>query len=132
MPLGKFFADLYLEISSDQEVLRDLMRTWKIEESTVRQAGAWMAEKFGRFKLGLTEEQVRGAGLLQALETLFMGITGKGMLWRALAAAAEKSPALRGPDYTRLEQRAREQSALVEEKRIETARHAFAGAEKRA
>ena len=124
-PLEKFFADLYIEISSDQEVLRDLLRTLEIGESTVRQAGAWVAEKFSRFKLGLTEDQVEGVGLLQAFETLRIGISGKQMLWRALAAAAETVPQLRGPDYAKLEARAREQQSLVEEKRLATAREAF-------
>lgn len=124
-PLEKFFADLYVEISSDQELLRDLMRAWEIEESTVRQAGAWVAEKLGRFKMGLTETQVQGPGFVQALEGLLMGITGKRMLWRALAAAAETNAKLRGPDYANLEQRALEQFDRVEAERLKAAREAF-------
>ncbi len=121
-PLEKFFAELYRDISSDQDVLRDLLHTLGIEESTVRQAGAWIAEKLSRVKLGLTENQVRGPGLLQALEGLIMGISGKEMLWRALAVAAEVYPPLQGLDYAKLEQRAVDQRDRVEEKRLDAAR----------
>ncbi len=123
--LETFFAELHAEISADQDVLRDLLRTFEEGESSVRKAGAWIAEKVGRAKFGISEMEVRGTGLLEALEGLAMGITGKQLLWRALAAASETMPQLRGLNYDRLEQRAREQRDRVEEKRLAAAREAF-------
>ena len=123
--LETFFADLHVDISADQEVLRDLLRTFEKGESTVRKAGAWIAEKLGRAKLGISEMEVRGTGLLEALEGLVLGITGKQLLWRTLGAASETMPQLKGLDYAHLEQRAREQRDRVEEKRLEAAREAF-------
>lgn len=123
--LEAFFAELHVEISSDQEVLRDLMRTLEIKESAVRKAGAWVVEKLGRTKLGLSENEVSGVGLLQALEGLAIGIYGKRLLWRALASASERWAQLRGPDYAYLEQRAIVQRDQVEEKRLAAAQEAF-------
>ena len=123
--LETFFAELHAEISADQDVLRDLLRTFEEDESTVRKAGAWIAEKVGRAKFGLNEMEVRGTGLLEALEGLAIGITGKQLLWRALAAASDTIPQLKGLDYATLEQRAREQRDRVEEKRLAAAREAF-------
>ena len=123
--LEGFFADLHADISADQDVLRDFLNTFNAKESSVRKAGAWLAEKVGRAKFGLEENDVSGTGLLEALEGLEMGITGKQMLWRALASASETMAQLRGPDYARLEQRAVEQRERVEEKRLAAAREAF-------
>ena len=123
--LETFFAELHADISADQDVLRDLLRTFEKGESAVRKAGAWLAEKVGRAKFSLSEHDVSGTGLLEALEGLALGITGKQLLWRALASAAETVPALRGLDYPHLEQRARDQRDRVEEKRLAAAREAF-------
>ena len=123
--LETFFAELHAEISADQDVLRDLLNTFGAKESAVRKAGAWIAEKFGRAKLNLSEHEVSGVGLLEALEGLVLGITGKGLLWRALSAASQTTPQLKGPDYAELEQRAVAQRNRVEEKRLAAARKAF-------
>ena len=123
--LEAFFAELHADISADQDVLRDLLNTFGTKESAVRKAGAWIAEKFGRAKLNLDEHKVTGVGLLEALEALVLGITGKGLLWRALSAASQTTPQLKGPDYADLEQRAVAQRNRVEEKRLAAARKAF-------
>lgn len=123
--LETLFAELHAEISADQDVLRDLLRTFGEGESLVRKAGAWIAEKIGRAKFGLGEMEVRNPGLLEALEALVLGITGKELLWRALAAASEDMPQLKGLDYAQLEQRAQEQRKRVEEKRLAAALEAF-------
>ena len=127
--LESFFADLHADISADQDVLRDFLNTFGAKESSVRKAGAWLAEKVGRAKFGVAENDVSGTGLLEALEGLAMGITGKQLLWRALASASEVMPQLRGPDYVRLEQRAMEQRDRVDQKRLAAAREAFKGAD---
>lgn len=124
-PLESFFADLHVEVTTDQQVLSDLIKSFDASESAVRKAGAWMMEKFGRAKLGLKENDVSGIGLLQALEGVVLGISGKALLWRALAAASARHPQLQGLDYAGLEQRAVEQRDRVERKRLAAAREAF-------
>ena len=123
--LEGFFADLHTEVTADQQVLRDLMRTVEVKESAVRKAGAWMMEKLGRTKLGLEKNEVRGTGLLEALEGVVLGISGKALLWRSLAAATTRFPELNGFDYAALERRAVEQRDRVERQRLAAAREAF-------
>ena len=81
--LGAFFTKLQTQIIADQNVLRDLMTHLGIEESKVRQAGAWVGEKLCIALLAIAGNERNGLGLLLILEALVMGITGKGLLWRA-------------------------------------------------
>jgi hypothetical protein len=63
--------------------------------------------------------------LLQALESIYAGIMGKRLLWRALHAARDSSPVLRSTDFSLLEQRAIEQAERIESKRLSLARRAL-------
>ena len=124
-PLEHFFRNLREEIQHDQQQLKELMHKLGAEESAVRKAGAWVAEKLSRAKIELSEEPEGEIGLLLALEALVLGITGKRSLWRALQSASRTVPQLARLDYAGLEKRAIEQCERVEAKRLETARTAF-------
>jgi hypothetical protein len=119
---GKILRDLRDEIEADQETLRSLIRKLGAKESAIRKAGAWLAEKFSRVKIGDADDS---AGLLQALEALALGITGKQLLWRSLAAIAPDFPALQGTDFSELEKRAHDQFERVETFRMQLARETF-------
>jgi ferritin-like metal-binding protein YciE len=123
--LGQFFKELRVEIRSDQHALENLIEKIDADESAIKKAGAWVAEKFSRAKIRVNDSADDQLGLLQALEALMLGITGKRALWTALAAAAERVPQLRALDYATLEQRATEQRDRVEAKRREVARELF-------
>jgi hypothetical protein len=125
-PLGKFFAETEMEIKADQDTLRDVMRTLGVEESKVRKAGAWAAEKIGRARLIIAGDEPGSLGLVLTLEGLIMGVTGKKLLWRALAAT--KLPQLNTYNFEHLQHRAEEQVKRIEAERISAAREAFAGA----
>jgi hypothetical protein len=122
-PLGAFFTDLESEIRTDQDRLRDLMRCLGVEESKVRQAGAWAAEKLGLARFVIAGGEPGGLGLVLVLEGLIMGITGKQLLWRALDAA--NLPKAEGFDFKELQRRAEEQIERIEAERIQAARRAF-------
>jgi hypothetical protein len=119
-PLGNFFSRLREEIQADHDQLHSLMTRLGHEESSLRNAGAWMAEKLGRAKLGFGDE-TDGLPLFQALETLAIGITGKRLLWRALRRCAKTHPALQKIDFGALEKRALEQFDRVEAARLNIA-----------
>ena len=123
--LEPFFTNLRNEIDADQRALQDLIKKLGVKESAVRKAGAWVAEKLARIKVRVNDSEKDQMGLLQALEGLLLGITGKRALWSALEAASENVALLRGLDYARLQQRAREQCDLVDAKRLESARDVF-------
>ena len=123
--IAGFIAQLRSEVEADRKELEDLMSRLKVSESRTRKASAWLTEKFTELKLRL-DDQARGdLRLFESLEALSLGIEGKRSLWLALSAAAEVSPALRIADYQSLRQRAEEQRARVEEKRLEVAKAAL-------
>jgi hypothetical protein len=119
--LARRLEELLREIKKDQAVLRDLIEQVGSKESALKKAGAWVAEKASRVKLGGTGEPGELARL-EVLETLAMGIHGKRAVWRALRVVAPKHPALSGLDLDLLERRAVEQLDRVEEWRLEAAR----------
>jgi hypothetical protein len=125
-PLGRFFLEIEKEIKADQETLRDIMRALGVEESKVRKVSAWAAEKVGRARLIVAGDKTGGLALVLTLEGLIMGVTGKKMLWRALAAA--KLPQLDSYNFEQLQRRAEQQVEHIEAERISAVRQAFAGA----
>jgi len=125
-PLGSFFVETEREIKADQDTLKDVMRTLGVEESKMRQAGAWAAEKVGRARLIIAGDEQGSLGLVLTLEGLIMGVTGKKLLWVALAAA--KLPALNGYNLEELQRRAEQQVKRMEAERRTAVRQAFTGA----
>jgi hypothetical protein len=125
-PLGSFFVEIKKEIKADQNRLRDVMRTLGVEESKVRKAGAWAAEKAGRARLIFAGDEPGSLGLVLTLEGLIMGVTGKKMMWAALAAA--KLPELDSFSLEQLQRRAEQQVERIESERISAIRQTFAGA----
>jgi len=125
-PLGSFFVEIEREIKADQETLRGIMRTLGIEESKVRKAGAWAAEKLGRARLIIAGDEPGSLGLVLTLEGLIMGITGKKLLWASLAAA--KLPRLNGYNFEQLQRDAEQQVERIEAERMSAVRQAFTGA----
>ena len=122
-PLGRFFVETEREIKADQETLRDVMRTLGVEESKVRQAGAWAAEKIGRARLMIAGDEPGSLGLVLTLEGLIMGVTGKKLMWRSLAAA--KLPQLNGYNFEELQRGAEQQIQGIEAERIRAVSQVF-------
>ena len=127
-PLERFFRKLCADIRLDRRQLRNVMTVLGFQESTVRDTGAWMAEKLARTKLGFSNGKTVGLRLVESLEILQLGITGKRLLWRAMSAAIKSSPVLQQSDFTALERRAMKQLERVEAKRLEAARATFGAA----
>lgn len=121
----KLFATLRSEVEEDQNVLKELLRELGEPQSGVRKAAAWLTEKVGEAKLKLDDPGSGELRLLEALETLELGILGKLGLWRALAVAAERVPQIKNLDLANLERRASEQHQRVEAERLKVARVAF-------
>jgi hypothetical protein len=125
-PLGNFFLEIEREIKADQDTLRDVMRSLGVEESRLRQAGAWVAEKVGRARLMIAGDEPASLGLVLTLEGLVMGVTGKKLLWRTLAAA--KLAPLNGYDFEALQRQAEQQIDRIETERMRSVGEIVAGA----
>ena len=65
-------------------------------------------------------------GLVLTLEGLVMGVTGKKLMWRALAAT--KFPQLNGYDFDELQRHAEQQIDRIEAERMRAVSESFAGA----
>ncbi|MBA2744321.1 MAG: hypothetical protein H0U43_08460, partial [Chthoniobacterales bacterium] len=70
--LGKFFKDLRAEIETDQHTLEDLIAKIGADESAIKNAGAWVAEKVSRAKIRVSDSADDQMGLLHALEALML------------------------------------------------------------
>jgi hypothetical protein len=123
-PFAARLSGVLGEIREDQAVLQDLIERLGTGQSALKKAGAWLAEKAGRVKLGGTDEPGE-LSRMEVLEMLAMGIHGKRALWRALRAVADVHPELRPLDLDRLERRATAQHDEVEAMRLEAARAAL-------
>ncbi len=119
--LREFLLSLKAEIEADERTLQEILQQAGVEKSPVRQAAAWLTEKVCRAKFKLAGSQPDGLGMLEAMEGLTLGITGKRALWQALPLTK-----LRG-DFERLQQRAEDQLARLERHRLAVARAALAG-----
>jgi hypothetical protein len=64
-------------------------------------------------------------GLVLTLEELIMGVTGKKLMWRALAAA--NLPQLNGYDFEELQRCGEQQIERIEAERMRAVLEAFAG-----
>jgi hypothetical protein len=121
----QLFVSLRGEIEEDQQIVKLLLQSVGGKESMARKAAAWLTEKVGEAKLELDDSGNGQLRLLEALETLGLGIQGKLGLWRALGAASSREAGIGKLDLSRLERRARDQFDRVEAQRLLAARAAF-------
>jgi len=119
-----WLLELGSEIEEDHHALRDLIERVGGKQSTTRNTAAWLAEKVAWVKLKLDDPGTDHLRLLEALETLGLGIQGKLGLWRVLGMISDRGAI--GPlDLPHLEQRAHDQLERVETERLAVARAAF-------
>jgi hypothetical protein len=114
-------AAVRTEVEEDQQTLQSLLSEVGGKESRVRQAAAWLTEKLAQAKLHLDDPGSGEFQILEALETVALGIQGKASLWRALAAAAVHVPQVRHLDFAALEKRAQNQFQRVDSLRLQAA-----------
>jgi hypothetical protein len=115
-PLGDYLEGLASEIESDRETLERLMAELGIQRDRLKVPGAWALEKFGRLKLNGQLTGYSPLSRLVELEFLYLGITGKRGMWRALERALGHD--VPGFDFQELARRAERQAAEVEEHRL--------------
>jgi hypothetical protein len=121
--IARSAAELRAEIALEQQEVEMLMERLQVTKNQPRQVIGWLGEKITQIKLRMDDDDSGTLHLLESLELIFIGIGGKGALWRALAAAA--IPGLPIADYERYAQQSEAQQARVEAMRIIAAKAAF-------
>jgi hypothetical protein len=122
-PLGTFAGEVLAEVEADREVLARLTESLGGTVGGMKEWSAWLSEKVSRLKL--KHDSADGLGTFEALEFLLIGIHGKSVLWRAMAAVASDDPRLRDTDFRELITRAENQHQKVEERRLACAHSVF-------
>ena len=112
---------LTAEIEKDREVLRAFLHDAGGEESMMKKAGAWAAEKLALGKFKMNDINAGSLGELEALEMLSLGIEGKACLWKALSVVSVGE----GLDLQGLLWRGERQREIVETWRIAKVRQLF-------
>ena len=121
--LGTFLAGLLHEVQLDRAALLDFFATAGAKPRRYKQLAARLAERAGRLKLnGHLVEQSPLSPLVE-LEGIAMGIRGKELGWRALAAGPLGES--HGARLAELIERARDQQEQVEARRRSVARDAL-------
>lgn len=116
-------ADICAEIEADRETLERLMTHLGVRRCRVKPAAAWAGEKLGRLKLNGQLTGYSPLSRLVELELLYIGITGKMQMWRALERTLDGAE--HGVDLARLAERAGGQRERVEDLHAIAATRAF-------
>jgi hypothetical protein len=122
---GPFLAELARDIEQDKVTLEGLMERLGIQQSPVKQAAGWIAEKVSRLKLSETMTGDHDLKRLLEFETLSLGIEGKLSMWRALIEVSDSHPELAVIDLGRLAKRAESQRSTLEDHRLQVATEAL-------
>ena len=121
--LGQPLKEICVEIEADRGALEQLMDRLQIRRSRGKPAAAWAGEKLGRLKLNGQLTGYSPLSRMVELELLYIGISGKLRLWRALEHTIGKTQA--GFDFAQLAARAEGQRRRVEELHLDAAGRAL-------
>jgi len=113
-PYAPALEDIVRQIEEDIKSLDDVMARLAVEPDTVKQAGAWAAERVGRLKLNGQLLGYSPLSRLVELEGLMLGVTGKLALWTALKDVCADDARVAGVDFDTLITRARDQRQTLE------------------
>lgn len=120
--VAKLARMLLVEVEADRNDLQRLAERIGGESNAMKEAAAWVAQKFGGLKLSLGDP----IGRFEAIETLALGVLGKLSLWDALATIRQTDGRLGELDLDKLALRARTQYQQLEELRLAMAPSALA------
>ena len=120
--LGNFALAIRAEVKQDQETLEGIIEHVGKANLDLTEAAGWLVERASKFKL---QRDDSSGGLVEALETLTLGIRGKLALWKALPVIREADQRIPDLDFEELGVRAEDQFAQVEEQRLQLARSTF-------
>jgi hypothetical protein len=113
-----------LDIKEDQEALQGIIERVGQTHLDWTETAGWFVEKASQLTLRRDETEP-GIGTFEALETLTLGIRGKLALWQVLPVIRKVDSRIPDLDYGKLAERAEEQYARVEKRRLVLAATTF-------
>jgi hypothetical protein len=123
--VGDMVRRLRPEFIGERTELTRLLDQLDASTSVPRRVFGWLSEKALELKLIADDPGDGTLRLLEAVETLKLGVHGKLGLWKALAANEQLVPVLATVQYEPLIRQAEAQETLIESVRIGAARSAF-------
>jgi hypothetical protein len=126
--VGEVARRLRTEITDERKVLKNLLDQLDASASVPRRVAGWLSEKALELKLIADDPGDGYLRLLEAVETLKLGVHGKLGLWVALQANEDVVPVLATVEYQPLIRQAEAQETLLESVRLDAARSAFVDA----
>lgn len=113
-----FYLDLKDQVSSDRDLLKELIRRAGMEEKILTWIAGDISARVGKLKLMWDGLEPAKLGQFEALEMLALGIQGKRLLWTVLGEVAPLYPEWEGIDFAALARDAKTQRDAVEQRRI--------------
>jgi hypothetical protein len=125
---GNVLKQLAADIAEDRATLLEIMATLGVQVQSYKVYAAWIGEKAGRLKLNGHLLSRSPLSSLEEVETLRLGVEGKGAGWRTLRVLAERDSRLDAGRLDELISRAAHQSDLLEKLRAGAAGQIFKNA----
>ncbi|MBW3577309.1 MAG: hypothetical protein KY462_06140 [Actinobacteria bacterium] len=126
--LEPFLRALAADLQQDRRDLERIMRHLDVAGSRPKQAAAVALERVGRAKLNGQLMGYSPLSRLVEIDALVVAVATKLNLWRNLDAALPTTALPADVDLDRLIRRGDDQHRALQERRVDVARHAFAGA----
>jgi hypothetical protein len=124
--LGEVMKSLAEEIESDRKTLLDLMERIGTVPNPLKQATGWLVEKVSRVKFAGVLSGNPDHGAFMALESLYLGVEGKGSMWRSLKQVEDQYPSLATTNLDDLIARAEAQKAIIDREQRAIAKEVLA------
>jgi hypothetical protein len=126
-PMRAELERLREEIREERDVLTELIERFEFRQNFLKSTAGWISEKAARLKVGTGSSEPHRVAfrMMEHLESLAVGITGKRSMWKLLMNILPGDPRLSGIDLNNLLQRADDQFERVDRMRLQLAREAF-------
>lgn len=126
-----FYLGLQQQVSSDRELLKELIRRAGMEETILAQLAGDISARAGKLKLMWEGLEPGKLGQFEALEILALGIQGKRLLWTVMGEVAALYPEWEGIDFAPLARDAKRQRDAVEQRRLSSGRETLPAPERK-
>lgn len=114
-PFGAPLADLLRQVEEDATALHRIATRLEVGRDPVKRAAAWVGVTLGGLKLNARVVRYSPLSRVYELEGLMGGVRAKRALWRSLQQVADVDTRLDKGELERMEQRADEQLATLDD-----------------